>query len=70
MNELIHIAFDSFGRNLKLAFNSKSEISAKRTEYSVDDIQKIIRNSNRKIWKYFYASNNYELEIIKGCKTL
>lgn len=42
LNELIHIAFDHFGGNLKLAFNSKSEISAKRTEYSVDDIQKLL----------------------------
>ncbi|RED37677.1 hypothetical protein DFQ10_1223 [Winogradskyella eximia] len=67
LTELTQIRFDRFGKNLKLDFKSKSEISIKTTEYNVDDIQKLLEILIEKSENNVFVPNNYEPKIKNSC---
>ena len=67
LTELTQIRFDRFGKNLKLDFKSKSEISIKTTEYNADDIQKLLEILLEKSENNVFIPNNYEPKIKNSC---
>ncbi|WP_179377353.1 hypothetical protein [Winogradskyella wichelsiae] len=67
LTELTQIRFDRFGKNLKLDFKSKSEISIKTTEYNADDIQKLLEILIEKSENNVFVPNNYEPKIKNSC---
>jgi len=59
LTELTQIQYNSFSKNLKLGFNTKSEVSIKSTEFKAEEIQKLLEILIEKSENNVIVPDNY-----------